>query len=113
MSDIIQSGGILVNMTGYLGKKVLIGHAVPLAEYVLPKLATKATFSVLDKFERRISRHGAIRAGKGFTLFILNEDMDGNIKIVKSLENSGLLIDGATEIVKHQIKKQEVDFLVL
>ena len=35
-------------------------------------------------------------AGKGFTLFILNEDMN-IIKIIKSLEDSGALIDGVTE----------------
>ena len=41
-----------------------------------------------------------MRAGKVFTFLISNEDMDDIIKIVKSLENSGLLIDGATELVK-------------
>ena len=33
--------------------------------------------------------------------------MDDIIKIVKSLEDSGVLIDGATETAKHEIKKQE------
>ena len=37
--------------------------------------------------------------------------MDDIIKIVESLEKSGLLTDGATETVKHEIKKQEVGFL--
>ena len=31
--------------------------------------------------------------------------MDDIIKIVESLEKSGLLIDGATETVQHEIKK--------
>ena len=31
--------------------------------------------------------------------------MDDIVKIIKSLEDSGLLIDGATETVKHKIKK--------
>ena len=62
----------------------------------MPELATKATLSVLDKFEREISRRGAARAGKGFILFIWIEDMDDVIKIEKSLEDSALLIDGAT-----------------
>ena len=39
--------------------------------------------------------------------------MDDIIKILKLIEKSGLLIDGATEIVKHQIKKQEVGLLGL
>ena len=66
---------------------------------VLPKLPTKATSSGLDKFERKISEKGAVRAGKGFNLLISNEDMDDIIKIVESQEKSGLLIDGVTETV--------------
>ena len=38
---------------------------------------------------------------------ISNEDMNGFIKIIKSLEDSGALNDGSTETVKHEIKKQE------
>ena len=37
--------------------------------------------------------------------------MDDIIKIVKFFEDSCLLIDGATETVKHEIKKQESEFL--
>ena len=37
--------------------------------------------------------------------------MDDIIKIVKSLQNLGLLIDSVTETVKHEIKKQEGGFL--
>ena len=37
--------------------------------------------------------------------------MNDIIKVVKSLENSGLLTNGATETVKHEIKKQEGGFL--
>ena len=33
--------------------------------------------------------------------------MNDVIKIVKSLKDSGLLIDGVTGTVKHEIKKQE------
>ena len=33
--------------------------------------------------------------------------MNDIIKIIKSLEDSGVLIDGVTETVKHEIKKQE------
>ena len=37
--------------------------------------------------------------------------MDDIIKIVESLEKSGLLIDDATKTVKHEIKKQDSRFL--
>ena len=79
---------------------------------VLHKLATKATASVSDKFERKISGRETVRARKGFNLFISSDDMD-DIKMVKSLENSGLLSDGASETVKHEIKNQKMDFFLL
>ena len=37
--------------------------------------------------------------------------MDDILKIVESLEKSGLLMDSASETVKHRIKKQEGGFL--
>ena len=46
------------------------------------------------------------KTGQGFTLFISNEHMVDIIKMVESLEISGLLADGATETVKHEINKQ-------
>ena len=52
-----------------------------------------------------------MRAGKGFTLFISTEDRNDIIKIVKSLEYLGVLIDGATATTEHEIKKQESKFL--
>ena len=36
---------------------------------------------------------------------ISNEDIDDTIKVVESIEKSGLLIDGAYETVRHGIKK--------
>ena len=37
--------------------------------------------------------------------------MDHIIKIVKLLEDSGMIIDDTTQVVKHEIKKQEIWFL--
>ena len=54
-----------------------------------------------------------IKAGKGFALFIWNEDIDDTIKIIISLEDSGVFIDGATEIVKYKLRKKNADFLEL
>ena len=67
----------------------------------------------MNRLDRKISGKGALRAGKGFTLFISNEDMNGIIKITKSLEDSGVLIDGVTETVKDGIKNKKVDLLEL
>ena len=66
----------------------------------MPKLETKGTLSVSDKFERKKSRKGVVRAGKEFTLFISNKDMDYIIKSVEPLEKSGRSIDGGNETVK-------------
>ena len=41
----------------------------------------------------------------------LNKDMDDIIKIIKSLEDSGVVINGVTEIVKNEIKQQKGGFL--
>ena len=98
---------------GNLSKRVLLNLAGSLAKDVLPKLATKSTSSVLQKFERKISRKGVIRAGKVFNLFNSNEDTDDIFKIVESLEKLGLIIDCATETVQDEIKNQKVDFLGL
>ena len=55
-----------------------------------------------------MEKEGAVRAGKGFNLFISNEDINDVIKIIKSLENSG---KGVIETVKNEIKAQEGRFL--
>ena len=74
-------------------------------------ISKQFNLNAINKFAREISGNRATRAGKRFTLFISNEDINDIIKIVKSLEDSGVLIDGVTETVKHEIKKQEDGFL--
>ena len=54
-----------------------------------------------------------MRAGKGFNLSISNEDMNDIIKIIKSLEDLGVLIDGGTETVKHEIQKRRRNSLLV
>ena len=48
---------------------------------------------------------------KDFLLFISNEDMNDIIKVIKSLEDLGVLINGVTETVRDEIKNQEGEFL--
>ena len=50
-------------------------------------------------------------SGNNTTLIISNKDMDDLIKIVKSLEDSGLLLKGITESVQNEIKEQKGGFL--
>ena len=47
------------------------------------------------------------------TLIILNEEMNDIMKIVKSLEESGLLIKGVSETIKNEAKEQKGRFVGL
>ena len=67
--------------------------AIPLATDNLPGLVSKLISKAIYKFDRKISGKGAVRAEKGFNLLISNADVN-IIKIIKSLEDSGVLIDG-------------------
>ena len=75
ISKIIQSGGSFRSWLANLGKKSLINVAI-----LLPK--DNLTSNAINKFERKIIGKRAVRAGKGFTLFVSNEDMNDIIKII-------------------------------
>ena len=87
ISKIIQSGGPFGSWLGNLGQKSLRNIAIYLVRDKIPGLVRNLTSNAINKFERNISKKGAVRAGKGFTLFNSNEDMDDIIKTMKSLES--------------------------
>ena len=45
------------------------------------------------------------------TLIISNEEMDDILKIVKSLENSSVLLKGVSKTIQHEAKEQRGGFL--
>ena len=45
------------------------------------------------------------------TLIISNDEMNAIIKIVKSLENSGVILKGVSETIQHEAKEQRGGFL--
>ena len=47
---------------------------------------------------------------KKTTLIISNEEMNDNMKLVKSFEGSGLLIKSVSETIKNGARKQKVGF---
>ena len=112
LPKITQLGGFLGcwlgENIGKLGKKAVRDLAIPFTKNKLPgivsNIASNAASNALNKFKRRISEKEAVSAGNEFTLFILNEDMDDVIRIIKSPEDSGVLIGGATDRLK-QVKK--------
>ena len=50
-------------------------------------------------------------SGNHTTLIISNDDMQDFLKVVKSLEDSGILLDGITETVKIEVKEKKGGFL--
>ena len=80
--------------------------AMPLAKNVLEPLGLSAAMSAID---------GSIKKkklGSGTTtLIISNDEMDDILKIVKSLENSGVLLKGVSETIQHEAKQQRGGFL--
>ena len=49
--------------------------------------------------------------GSGITLIISSEEINDIMKIVKSLEVSGLLIKGVSETIKNEAKEEKGGFL--
>ena len=89
ISKIIQSGGYFGSWLDNSGKKALTNIVIFLDRDNLPGLVSNLTSNAINKFERKINGKGAVSSGKGFALFISNENMNDIIKIIKSLENSG------------------------
>ena len=57
--------------------------------------------------QRTMHESGGVRAGKDIALVILNKDMNNFIRIIKSLENSSVLIDVVSKTVKHKKQQQQ------
>ena len=45
------------------------------------------------------------------TLIISNDEMEDILKIVKSLEDSGILLEGVSETIEHEAKERKGGFL--
>ena len=70
ISKIIHLGGSFRYWLGNLGKKTLTDFAVSLSRDNLPGLVSNLASSAINKSERKITRGGAMRVGKGFILLI-------------------------------------------
>ena len=109
ISKMIQSGGFLGRLLGPLLKTglPLIKNVIkPLAKSVLIPLGLTAAASAADP-----GIHKKILGSGKTTLIISNDEMKDIIKIVKSLEDSGLLLKGVTETVQNEVKEQKGGFL--
>ena len=108
MHKIGKSGRFLGRLLGPLLKTglPLIGNVFkPLAKSVLIPLQLIAAASAIDAaIYKEMFGSGAT------TLIISNEEMIDIMKIIKSLEESGLLIKGVSETIKNEAKKQKEGF---
>ena len=98
MHKIGQSGGFLGRSLELLLKTglPLIGNVLkPLAKSVLIPLVLTAAASITD-----LSIHKEIFGSGPTTLIISNKKMNDVTKIVKSLEESGLLIEEVSETIR-------------
>ena len=99
LSKMIQSGGFLGRLLGPLLKTglPLIKNVIkPLAKSLLLSLGLTAAASAADAgIHKKI-----LGSGDMTTLIISNDEIGDIIKIVKSLEYSGLLLKGVTKTVQ-------------
>ena len=101
----IQSGGFLGNLLGKLAGP-LMKIAMPLTKNVLATLGLSAAMSAIDgSIKKKMLGSGTI------TLIISNDEMDDILKIVKSLEDSNVLLKGVSETIQHEAKEQRGGFL--
>ena len=103
-----QSGGFLCSFLRLLLKSglPLIGNVLkPLAKSVLIPLGLMAAAAATDEaIHKKMFRSGFT------TLIISNEEMENIMKIVKSLEDFGLLIKGVSETTKIKQKNKKDSF---
>ena len=87
----------------------------PLAKSVLIPLGLTAAASTADAgIHKKILGYGRpldlAPPHNNTTLIISNDEMDDILKIVKSLENWGVLLKGVSETIQHEAKEQRRGF---
>ena len=111
LSKMIQSRGFLGRLLGPLlktGLPLMKSVIKPLAKSVLPPLGLAAAASAADA---GIHKKFLGSGHNNTTLIISNDEMDDILKIVKSLEDSGVLLKGVSETIQHEVKEQREGFL--
>ena len=104
IKKIIQSGGFLGKLLSKLAGP-LMKVALSLAKNVSAPLGLTAAMSAIDgRIQKKIH-------GSGAELIIEQEDMNDVMKIIKALENSGILLKGVSKTIKNETKEQRGGFL--
>ena len=105
IKKLIQSGGFVGTLLSKLAGP-LMKVAMPLAKNVLAALGLTAAMSAVDgSIQKKIHGSGTT------TLIIPNKDLEDVMKIIESLEDSGILLKGVTKTIKNETKEQKGGFL--
>ena len=88
----------------------LLKSGLPLLKSVVKPLGMLGLTPAASATDAAINKK-ILESGNNTTLIISNDNMQNFLKIVKSLEDSGLLLDGITETVKNEVKEQKGGFL--
>ena len=88
----------------------LLKSGLPLLESVVKPLGMLGLTAAASATDAAINKK-ILGSGNHTTLIISNDDMHDHFKVVKSLEGSGLLLNGITETVKNEVKEQKGGFL--
>ena len=83
---------------------------LPLLKSVIKPLGMLGLTAAASATDAAINKK-ILGSGNHTTQIISNDDMHDLLKIVKSLEDSGLLLDGITETIKDEAKEQKGGFL--
>ena len=81
----------------------LLNSGLPLLKYIIKPLGMLCLTTAASATDAAINKK-ILGSGNHTTLIISNDDMQDLLKIIKSLEDSGLLLDGITETVKNEVK---------
>ena len=100
----MQKGGFLIFLAP------LLKSGFPLLKSVIKPLGMLGLTAAASATDAAINKK-ILGSANHTTLIISNDDMQDLLKIVKSLGDSGILLDGITETVKNDVKEQKGGFL--
>ena len=100
----MQKGGLLKFLMP------LLKSGLPLLKSVVKPLGMLGLTAAASATDAATNKQN-LGSGGHTTLMISNNDMQDLLKIVKSLEESGILLNGITDTVKNEVKEQKGGFL--
>ena len=107
----------MIQLGGFLGRLLgpLLKIGLPLKKSVIQQLAKSVLISLQLTAAASAADAGIhkqiLGSGHNTTFIISNDEMKYTLKIVKSLKNSGLLLEAVSETIKNEAKEQKGGFL--